>query len=109
MGPVGSAARGSARQPAPPPPPVAARVSDIVKDGRGRVRVRANIEVGLSSPVRPWSRPSAAGHTLTRGTHNGSFQPVCTQERILKTFRITGLIKIFSIHPSVEDATNKRE
>ena len=38
--------------------------------------------------------------------HDGSFQLVCTQERILKVFRITGLINVFSIHASVEDAIN---
>jgi anti-sigma B factor antagonist len=38
--------------------------------------------------------------------HDGSFQLVCTQERILKIFRITGLINVFSIHSSVEAATS---
>ena len=38
--------------------------------------------------------------------HDGSLQLVCTQERILKIFRITGLINVFSIHASVEDATS---
>jgi anti-sigma B factor antagonist len=38
--------------------------------------------------------------------HDGSFQLVCTQERILKVFRITGLINVFSIHSSVQGATN---
>nr|WP_202513130.1 STAS domain-containing protein [Streptomyces sp. SID3343] len=33
--------------------------------------------------------------------HEGSLQLVCTQERILKIFRITGLTKVFPIHPSV--------
>lgn len=41
--------------------------------------------------------------------HNGSFQLVCTQERILKVFAITGLIKVFSIHNSVDDATSPDE
>ena len=36
--------------------------------------------------------------------HNGSLGIVCTQERLLKIFRITGLTKVFSIHASVEDA-----
>jgi anti-sigma B factor antagonist len=33
--------------------------------------------------------------------HEGSLQLVCTQERILKIFRITGLTKVFPIHSSV--------
>jgi anti-sigma B factor antagonist len=36
--------------------------------------------------------------------HDGSLSLVCTQERILKVFRITGLTKVFRIHPSVPDA-----
>jgi anti-sigma B factor antagonist len=36
--------------------------------------------------------------------HDGSLQLVCTQERILKVFRITGLTKVFPIHASVPDA-----
>ena len=41
--------------------------------------------------------------------HNGSFQLVCTQERILKIFRITGLINVFSIQASVQDAISPGE
>ena len=36
--------------------------------------------------------------------HEGSLRLVCTQERILKIFRITGLTKVFPIHDSVADA-----
>ena len=36
--------------------------------------------------------------------HDGSLRLVCTQERILKIFRITGLTKVFPIHSSVEEA-----
>ncbi len=36
--------------------------------------------------------------------HEGSLRLVCTQERILKIFRITGLTKVFPIHSTVEDA-----
>jgi anti-sigma B factor antagonist len=34
---------------------------------------------------------------------------VCTQERILKIFRITGLTKVFPIHDSVADAVAARD
>jgi len=46
------------------------------------------------------------------GTHRrlraseGSLSLVCPHERLLKIFRITGLDTVFSIHPSVDDATN---
>jgi anti-sigma B factor antagonist len=36
--------------------------------------------------------------------HEGSLRLVCTQERILKIFRITGLTKVFPIHGTVEEA-----
>ncbi len=34
--------------------------------------------------------------------HDGSLELVCTQERLLKIFRITGLAKVFVIHDSVD-------
>ena len=36
--------------------------------------------------------------------HDGSLLLVCTQERILKFCRITGLTKVFPIHATVADA-----
>jgi anti-sigma B factor antagonist len=36
--------------------------------------------------------------------HDGSLRLVCTQERILKIFRITGLTKVFPISDSVAEA-----
>jgi anti-sigma B factor antagonist len=36
--------------------------------------------------------------------HDGSLRLVCTQERILKIFRITGLTKVFPVHATVAEA-----
>ena len=36
--------------------------------------------------------------------HDGSLDLVCTQERILKIFRITGLTKVFGIYQTVDQA-----
>jgi anti-sigma B factor antagonist len=36
--------------------------------------------------------------------HDGTLSLVCTQEKILKIFKITGLTKVFPIHDSVESA-----
>ena len=36
--------------------------------------------------------------------HDGSLDLVCTQERILKIFRITGLTKVLAIHQTVDQA-----
>ncbi|MEJ7773345.1 MAG: anti-sigma factor antagonist [Nocardioidaceae bacterium] len=38
--------------------------------------------------------------------HEGSLVLVCTQERLLKIFRITGLAKVFPIYDSVESASS---
>jgi anti-sigma B factor antagonist len=47
---------------------------------------------------------------LTRGrAHDGSLDLVCTQERILKIFRITGLTKVFGIHDTVDEAIKERK
>jgi anti-sigma B factor antagonist len=39
----------------------------------------------------------------------GSLDLVCTQERILKIFRITGLTKVFGIYQTVDQATVARK
>jgi len=36
--------------------------------------------------------------------HEGSLQLVCTQDRLLKIFRITGLAKVFLIHETADAA-----
>jgi anti-sigma B factor antagonist len=36
--------------------------------------------------------------------HDGSLDLVCTQERILKIFRITGLTQVFGIHQTADQA-----
>ncbi len=41
--------------------------------------------------------------------HDGSLDVVCTQERILKIFRMTGLTKVFGIHETVDRAIAARE
>jgi anti-sigma B factor antagonist len=38
-------------------------------------------------------------------SHDGELTLVCTQNRILKVFEITGLTKVFAIHESVDAAT----
>ena len=40
--------------------------------------------------------------------HDGSLDLVCTQERILKIFRITGLTKVFGIHDTVDEAIKEK-
>ena len=71
---------------------VAAGVYDIVIDMEG---VEFLDSTGLGVLVGGLKRVRA---------HEGSLRLVCTQERILKIFRITGLTKVFPIHTSVEEA-----
>ncbi len=41
--------------------------------------------------------------------HDGSLDLVCTQERILRLFRITGLTKVFGIYQTVDQAIAARK
>jgi anti-sigma B factor antagonist len=41
--------------------------------------------------------------------HDGSLDLVCTQERILKIFRIAGLTEVFGIYPTVDQALAARK
>jgi len=41
--------------------------------------------------------------------HDGSLDLVCTQERILKIFKITGLTKVFGIYETVDQAIAARK
>jgi len=41
--------------------------------------------------------------------HDGSLDLVCTRERILKLFRITGLTKVFGIYQTVDQAIAARK
>jgi len=40
-------------------------------------------------------------------SHEGSISLVCSQENILKIFRITGLNKVFPIYSTLEEATRE--
>ena len=37
-------------------------------------------------------------------SHDGTLRLVCSQEKILKVFRITGLTKVFPIHATLQEA-----
>ena len=42
-------------------------------------------------------------------SHDGSLDLVCTRERILKIFKITGLTKVFGIYQTVDQAIAARK
>ena len=75
---------------------------DAVENGHQRLIV--NVEkvdfldsTGLGVLVGALKRVRAEG---------GSLDIVCTHERLLKIFEITGLDKVFGLHSSVEDAVS---
>lgn len=76
------------------------RISELVSDGSYHLVVdMENVDfldsTGLGVLV---------GGLKKLRTHDGSMQLVCTQERLLKIFRITQLAKVFAIHDSLADA-----
>jgi anti-sigma B factor antagonist len=81
-------------------PKLREQIVSLVEDGRYHIvvdmeKVEFLDSTGLGVLVGGLKRVRA---------HDGSLHLVCTQERILKIFRITGLTKVFPIHPSVADA-----
>ncbi len=76
------------------------RLVELVGDGVRQIvvdmeRVEFLDSTGLGVLVGGLKRVRAQG---------GHLVLVCSQERILKIFRITGLERVFDIHPSVEEA-----
>ena len=81
-------------------PKLREQLVDLVNDGRYHLVVDMEAvefldSTGLGVLVGGLKRVRA---------HDGSLRLVCTQERILKIFRITGLTKVFPIHASVDEA-----
>jgi anti-sigma B factor antagonist len=84
-------------------PTLRERLSDLVAEGKYHLvvdleRVGFLDSTGLGVLVGGLKRVRA---------HDGSLVLVCTQERILKVFRITGLTKVFPIHATVAEALAK--
>jgi anti-sigma B factor antagonist len=76
------------------------RISELVADGNFHLVVdMENVDfldsTGLGVLVGGLKKVRA---------HDGSIQLICTQERLLKIFRITGLAKVFAIHGTQADA-----
>ncbi len=76
------------------------RISELVADGNYNILIdMENVEfldsTGLGVLV---------GGLKKLRAHDGSMQLICTQERLLKIFRITQLAKVFAIHASQADA-----
>ena len=86
-------------------PKLREKLVELVSDGHyglvvDRTRVEFLDSTGLGVLVGGLKRVRA---------HDGSLDLVCTQERILKIFRITGLTKVFGIHDSVDGAISAKK
>ena len=87
----------------------APRLRELLIDlaGKGNYQLIVNLEkVGF---------PGSTGLGVLVGgvkrvrPHDGSLDLVCTQERILKIFKITGLTKVFGIYQTVDQAIAARK
>jgi anti-sigma B factor antagonist len=76
------------------------RITDLV--GSGTYRIVVDLE-GVEFLDSTGLGVLVGGLKKVRA-HGGSLQLVCTQERLLKIFRITGLAKVFAIHGDVDAA-----
>ena len=59
---------------------------------------------GRRHPMRVPGQVLGVGGLKRVRAHDGSLDLVCTQERILKIFRITGLTEVFGIYETVDQA-----
>ncbi len=81
-------------------PALREKISELVADGRHRLVVDLTYvdfldSTGLGVLVGGLNRVKS---------HDGTLALVCTQEKILKVFRITGLTTVFPISPTLGEA-----
>jgi anti-sigma B factor antagonist len=71
------------------------RISELVADGRYHLVIDMEKVDFLDST----GLGVLVGGLKKVRTHDGSMELICSQDRLLKIFRITGLAKVFTIHP----------
>ncbi|MFT4084032.1 MAG: anti-sigma factor antagonist [Nocardioides sp.] len=76
------------------------RITELVADGRYRLVVDLEAVEFLDST----GLGVLVGGLKKVRAHDGVLRLVCTQGRLLKIFRITGLAKVFDIHDTAESA-----
>ncbi len=87
----------------------APRLRELLIDlaGKGSYQLVVNLEkVGFLDST---GLGVLAGGLKRVRPHDGSLDLVCTQERILKIFKITGLTKVFGIYQTVDQAIAARK
>jgi anti-sigma B factor antagonist len=81
-------------------PKLRAQITELVADGRYQIVIDMEAVEFLDST----GLGVLVGGLKKVRAHDGSLELVCTQDRLLKIFRITGLAKVFAIHGSAESA-----
>ena len=76
------------------------RITELVADGRYHIVIDMEAVEFLDST----GLGVLVGGLKKVRAHDGSLELVCTQDRLLKIFRITGLAKVFVIHDSADAA-----
>ena len=75
-------------------------ISDLVSDGV----IHLVVDMGGVEFLDSTGLGVLVGGLKRVRAHDGTMRLVCTSERLLKIFRITGLAKVFPIHDSVDEA-----
>ena len=78
------------------------KLIELVNGGRHRIVV----DLGAVEFLDSTGLGVLVGALKRVRTHDGDLYLVCTEQRILKVFEITGLTKVFSIHNSVDAAVS---
>ena len=76
------------------------KITELVGDGRYQIVIDMEAVEFLDST----GLGVLVGGLKKVRAHDGSLELVCTQDRLLKIFRITGLAKVFAIHGSADSA-----
>jgi anti-sigma B factor antagonist len=76
------------------------KITELVADGRYHIVIDMEAVEFLDST----GLGVLVGGLKKVRAHDGSLELVCTQDRLLKIFRITGLAKVFAIHGSADSA-----
>jgi anti-sigma B factor antagonist len=82
----------------------APRLRELLIDLAGKGSYQLVVNLGKVGFLDSTGLGVLAGGLKRVRAHDGTLDLVCTQERILKIFKITGLTKVFGIYQTVDQA-----
>ncbi|MGN6782406.1 MAG: STAS domain-containing protein [Marmoricola sp.] len=82
----------------------APRLRDEISDLVGQGRHRLVIDMEKVDFLDSTGLGVLVGGLKKVRAHDGSMELICSQDRLLKIFRITGLAKVFTIHATEAEA-----